>query len=104
MVSLGVEPSPALEPIGTAQPQEPLDEPVLPDDYPIYGNYLYVADGKVVMSHLHDVTARQLKAYLGATELRRCDIYGRRKQMADGSASDRATGDAEPSTGRLGHK
>lgn len=56
-----------------------LDEPILPDDYPIYGNYLYVADGKVVMSDYHDITAKQFKEINGFTELRRCDIFGRRK-------------------------
>lgn len=54
-----------------------LNEPVLPDDYPIYGGYLYVADGRVVMSDLHGVTAARLKLALGASELRRCDIIGR---------------------------
>ena len=27
-----------------------LKEPVLADDYPVYGNFLYIADGKVVRS------------------------------------------------------
>lgn len=53
-------------------------ETVLQDDYPVYGNYLYVADGKVIMSDLHDSTVGRLKAYLGAKEIRRCDIEGRR--------------------------
>jgi hypothetical protein len=59
-----------------------LDEPVLADDYPIYAGYLYVADGEVVVSDLHGVTARQLKGHLGATELRRCDIAGRQAAYA----------------------
>lgn len=54
-----------------------LNEPILPDDYPIYAGYLYVADGKVISSPLHDVTARELKAREGITELRRCDMSGR---------------------------
>lgn len=57
-----------------------LDEPILADDYPIYADYLYVADGKVVRSDWHGITARELKRHLGAAELRRCDIYGRRAQ------------------------
>ena len=61
-----------------------LDEPLLEDDYPIYGDYLYVADGKVIRSDWHGVTARQLRGYLGATELRRCDIEGRRAAQATG--------------------
>lgn len=56
---------------------EPLNEPLLPDDYPIYGDYLYVADGRVIRSDWHGVTARELKRALGAAELRRCDIAGR---------------------------
>lgn len=55
-----------------------LDEPILPEDYPIYAGYLYVADGKVVASDYH-CTARQFKAREGVSELRRCDIYGRQK-------------------------
>jgi hypothetical protein len=54
-----------------------LKEPVLPDDYPIYADYLYVADGKVVRSDWHDITAREFKAREGITELRRCDMAGR---------------------------
>jgi len=54
-----------------------LNEPILPDDYPIYGDYLYVADGKAVRSDWHGITAREFKAREGITELRRCDITGR---------------------------
>ena len=57
-----------------------LDEPILPDDYPVYGDYLYVADGKVIRSDWHGVTVAKLKRVLGAQEIRRCDIYGRRTQ------------------------
>lgn len=57
---------------------ESLDEPILADDYPVYAGYLYVADGKVIVSDLHDSTVRRLKHYLGAKEIRRCDIYGRK--------------------------
>lgn len=53
-----------------------LDEPVLPDNYPIYADYLYVADGKVIRSDFHGVTARELRLRIGANELRRCDITG----------------------------
>lgn len=52
-------------------------EHVLDDDYPIYGDYLYVVDGKVYRSDWHGITARQLRLKLGAKEIRRCDIYGR---------------------------
>lgn len=57
-----------------------LDEPILPDDYPIYAGYLYVADGKLISSDWHGITAARLKQHLGATELRRCDIYGRQQR------------------------
>ena len=55
----------------------PLNEPVLPDDYPIYGGYAYLADGKPIISDWHEITAAELKKRLGVTELRRCDLVGR---------------------------
>lgn len=55
------------------------NEPVLPDDYPIYGDYLYVVDGKLYRSDWHGITVRQLKHYLKATEVRRCNINARRE-------------------------
>ena len=54
-----------------------LREPILEDDYPIYAGYCYVADGKVIRSNYHDVTAKWFKAKMGITELRRCDMAGR---------------------------
>ncbi len=60
---------------------EKLDEPILPDDYPIYGDYLYVVDGNVYRSDWHGVTVRQLKYREGFKEVRRCDIMGRQKMM-----------------------
>jgi hypothetical protein len=51
-----------------------LDEPILEDSYPIYADYLYMADGKVVRSDWHGITVRQLKAHLGAKEIRRYDF------------------------------
>lgn len=62
----------------------PLDEPSLPDDYPIYGGYLYVADGRVYRSDWHDITARELRNREGFKEVRRCDIVGRRRSMGAG--------------------
>lgn len=58
-----------------------LNEPILPDDYPIYGDYLYVVDGKVYKSDWHGITVRQLKAKETFKEVRRCDIVGRRDAM-----------------------
>ena len=57
-----------------------LNEPVLPDDYKVYAGYLYVADGKVISSDWHGITALALKRRLGAKEIRRCDIFGRRER------------------------
>lgn len=58
------------------------DEDLLPDDYPIYGNYLYVADGKVIMSDWHGITAAQFKRNEGIRELRRCNIKARQAAQA----------------------
>lgn len=64
-----------------------LDEPILPDDYPIYGDYLYVVDGKVIASDWHDITVARLKVALKAKEVRRCDMVGRFDRAAlDGIA------------------
>ena len=60
-----------------------LNEPVLSDNYPIYGGYLYVADGKVVESDWHGITAKEFKWHLRAKELRRCDIVARRAALAE---------------------
>ena len=53
-----------------------LNEPILSDDYRVYGDYLYVADGKVVRSDVFG-TVRDLKRDLKALEIRRCDMAGR---------------------------
>ena len=52
-------------------------ERVLPDDYPVYGDYLYVADGKVIASDWHGITVRQLKRHLDAKEIKNCDMRAR---------------------------
>jgi hypothetical protein len=54
-----------------------LDEPILPDDYPIYGMYCYVVDGKVIQSDWHDITVAEYKRRTGASEIRRCDMVAR---------------------------
>lgn len=48
-------------------------ETVLEDSYPIYGDYFYLADGKVYRSDWHDITVRELKAREGFKEVRKCD-------------------------------
>jgi hypothetical protein len=62
-----------------------LNEQLLPDDYPVYGNYLYVVDGKVIMCDLVMGTVADLKRDLRnhykmkAENVWTCDIDGRRK-------------------------
>lgn len=60
--------------------EDELDEPVLPDDYPVYADYWYLVDNKPTRSPLHKKTALDLKKLLGAQEIRRCDFVGRMKQ------------------------
>lgn len=55
------------------------NEDVLSDDYPIYGDYLYVVDGKPYRSDYHGITAGELKRNLKATEIRRCNFSARRR-------------------------
>lgn len=54
-----------------------LNEPVLPDDYPIYADYWYLFDGKPMRSNYHEITVSALKRYSGAKEIRRCDVVAR---------------------------
>lgn len=54
-----------------------MDEPILPDDYPIYGDYWYLVDSKPYRSDWHDITALELKHHLNAKEIRRCDAVER---------------------------
>jgi len=56
---------------------EGFNEPILPDDYPIYGGYFYIVDGTVVTSDWHGITAKQLAAKFGGTVVRRCDAVKR---------------------------
>jgi hypothetical protein len=59
-----------------------LKERVLPDDHPVYWDYLYVADGKVIKSDIQG-DVRRLKLALGVSEIKNCDIYGRQDQAND---------------------
>jgi hypothetical protein len=52
------------------------NEPILEDAYPVYWDYLYVADGEVVRSDIQGTVA-DLKRDLKAKEIRRCDMYAR---------------------------
>lgn len=62
------------------------NEDILPDDYPIYGNFLYVADGKLYMSDWHDITVRTLKIHENFSEVRRCNIQARQDALSHRSA------------------
>jgi hypothetical protein len=57
-----------------------LDEPILDDRDSVYADFMYVADGKVVLSDWHAITVREFKIRINAKEIRRCDIYGRSEQ------------------------
>jgi hypothetical protein len=58
-----------------------LNEPVLDDDYSVYGCYMYVVDGRVtcsdVFGSVRTLKRCELQKGLSADEVRRCDIYGR---------------------------
>lgn len=61
-------------------------ERVLEDDYPIYGDYFYLADGKVYRSDYHGITVRQLKGREKFKEVRSCNwrrFNGTNAQIAD---------------------
>jgi hypothetical protein len=61
-----------------------LNETELENDYPVYCDYLYVCDGKVVKSDVQGTVAdlkRDLRSHykLEANVITTCDIEGRRK-------------------------
>lgn len=61
-----------------------LSETELPNDYPVYWDYLYVCDGKVIKSDIQGTVAdlkRDLRSHrkLEAKVITTCDIEGRRK-------------------------
>lgn len=60
-----------------------LNEPILPDDYPVYADYLYVADGIPIRSDWHGITVAQFKRHIHADEIRRCDIAGRQSAATE---------------------
>lgn len=53
------------------------DEDVLPEDYPIFGNHIYIADGQLYRSDWHGITVGRLKCIEGFHEVRRCNIVAR---------------------------
>ncbi len=78
---------PSVNKTDAAQPTpDNYDEPVLADDYPVYCGYLYVADGRVIVSDIEGDVAR-LKRDTGAREIRRCDIVGRQEAASNDGGS-----------------
>ncbi len=62
------------------------NETVLPDEYPVYGDYFYLADGEVYRSAWHGITVRELKARENFAEVRKCDwrrFNGTNRQISD---------------------
>jgi len=59
-----------------------LNEPILENDYPVYWDYLYVCDGKVIRSDIQG-TVIDLKRDLKCKEIKSCDIAGRLKQESE---------------------
>lgn len=53
-----------------------LDEPILPDDYPMHAGYLYVVDGKPHQAD-RSLSVGAFKRAFKIDQVRRCDIGGR---------------------------
>ena len=64
-----------------------LDEDVLPDDYPMYPGYAYVVDGKPISNPYDKLSVAAFKQRTKALEVRRCDIFGRRRLEKEGRKS-----------------
>lgn len=58
-----------------------LNERILENDYPVYWDYLYVCDGKVIRSDIQG-TVLDLKRDRRCKEVTTCDIEGRRKLLS----------------------
>lgn len=61
-----------------------LNEKELPEDYPVYIDYLYVCDGKVIRQDIEGTVKdlkRDLRSFykLEAKVITNCDIHGRTK-------------------------
>lgn len=59
-----------------------LNESELSNDYPVYWDYLYVCDGKVIKSNIQG-TVMDLKRDTKAKVVTNCDIVGRQKLLAN---------------------
>jgi len=52
-------------------------ETVIPDDYPVYYDYVYIGDMKFIRNDvLMRGTVRDLKRELNLKEIRKCDMFG----------------------------
>ena len=60
-------------------------ETILPDDYPIYGGYVYIGDMKFFVNNiLVRGTVADLKREYKLKEIRKCDIFGHKEaEMGD---------------------
>lgn len=62
-----------------------LQEKILPDDYPVFWNYLYVADEEVIKSDIQgtvlDLKRNLLEQGISCNRITSCDIVGRQKQL-----------------------
>lgn len=84
--------------------QEFPNENILEDSHPVFWEYLYITDGKLALSSIQGTVA-DLKKKLGATEIRRCNILARRKEMEKYSTKDQhETYSKESETSQENHK
>lgn len=55
-----------------------LNEPILPDDYPVHYDFAYIVDDTPILSDFGGgATVADMKRYLPCKEVRRCDLAGR---------------------------
>lgn len=50
-------------------------ETILPDDYPVYPYFVYIADMKFIKCPIHSIVGIWKKKF-GLKEIRKCDIFG----------------------------
>ena len=60
---------------------EHLKEEMLPDDYPVHLDYLYVGDGKVVRNDLIEGTVGDLKRKTGLKKISLCNLCVRHGRL-----------------------
>lgn len=68
---------PKLEPREPATHKLLAEETVMPDDAPVYAEYVYIIDGVLTKNWwIHGGTVAHLKSETGAVEIRRCNLFG----------------------------